>query len=68
VLVVRDYDGDPTRGLGFIPITVDQHLAMGSGGTLRMVFESDRWNSPSPSRPASRSRSAARWNSPSPTM
>ena len=29
VLVVRDYDGDSTRGMGPIPITVDQHLAMG---------------------------------------
>ena len=28
-----------------IPITVDQHLAMGPGGTLRMVFEADAWDS-----------------------
>ena len=26
-------------------ITVDQHLAMGPGGTLRMVFEADAWDS-----------------------
>jgi uncharacterized protein YjbI with pentapeptide repeats len=28
-----------------IPITIDQHLAMGPGGTLRMVFEADAWDS-----------------------
>jgi hypothetical protein len=46
-LVVRDYDGDPNFGnpLPAIPITVDQHLTMGPGGTLRMVLESDAWNS-----------------------
>jgi uncharacterized protein YjbI with pentapeptide repeats len=38
LLVVRDYEGS-------IPITVDQHLAMGPGGTLRMVFEADAWDS-----------------------
>jgi uncharacterized protein YjbI with pentapeptide repeats len=47
LLVVRDYDGDsrydPARPL--IPITVDQHLAMGPGATLRMVFEADAWDS-----------------------
>jgi uncharacterized protein YjbI with pentapeptide repeats len=37
----RDYDGNPTP----FPVTVDQHLAMGPGGTLRMVFESDAWDS-----------------------
>jgi hypothetical protein len=47
LLVVRDYHGipvaypAPTR----IPITVDQHFAMGPGGTLRMVFEADAWDS-----------------------
>jgi uncharacterized protein YjbI with pentapeptide repeats len=35
-LVVRDH---------YIPITVDQHLAMAPGGTLRMVFEADAWDS-----------------------
>jgi hypothetical protein len=48
LLVVRDYDGDPTRfptPLAPIGITVDQHLAMGPGGTLRMVFETDAWDS-----------------------
>jgi uncharacterized protein YjbI with pentapeptide repeats len=53
-LVVRDYDGDPTRTdavngtpapLSPIPITVDEHLTMGPGGTLRMVFEADEWDS-----------------------
>jgi uncharacterized protein YjbI with pentapeptide repeats len=47
LLVLRDYDGDsryePARPP--IPITVDDHLAMGPGGTLRMVFETDAWDS-----------------------
>jgi uncharacterized protein YjbI with pentapeptide repeats len=47
LLIVRDYDGDsryePAQPP--IPITVDQHLAMGPGGTLRMVFQADAWNS-----------------------
>jgi hypothetical protein len=46
-LVVGDYDGgyriDPFGSP--IPITIDQHLAMGPGGTLRMVFEADAWDS-----------------------
>ena len=44
LLVVRDYRnyfGTPTP----FPIIVDQHLAMGPGGTLRMVFEADAWDS-----------------------
>jgi uncharacterized protein YjbI with pentapeptide repeats len=54
LLVMRDYDGAPTRTnpsngipapLPPIAITIDQHLAMGSGGTLRMVFEADAWDS-----------------------
>jgi uncharacterized protein YjbI with pentapeptide repeats len=46
-LVVRDYGdfydyyGNP---LAF-PITVDQHLTMGPGGTLRIMFEADAWDS-----------------------
>jgi hypothetical protein len=47
LLVIRNYDGDsryePARPP--ISITVDQHLAMGPGGTLRMVFEADAWDS-----------------------
>jgi uncharacterized protein YjbI with pentapeptide repeats len=47
LLVVRDYDGDsrqdPDRPP--IPIMVDQHLSMDPGGTLRMVFEADAWDS-----------------------
>jgi uncharacterized protein YjbI with pentapeptide repeats len=52
--VVRDYDGRPTRigqfgdtlvPLSPIPITIDQHLTIGPGGTLRMVFEADDWDS-----------------------
>jgi hypothetical protein len=38
---VRDYDGNPTP----IPITIDKRLAMEAGGTLRMVFEADAWDS-----------------------
>jgi uncharacterized protein YjbI with pentapeptide repeats len=47
LLVVRDYDGD-TRyepALPPIPITVDQHLVMGLGSALRMMFEADAWDS-----------------------
>ncbi len=45
LLAVHDYHGNPTQSLGPIPIKVDQHLAMGPGGTLRMVFEADAWGS-----------------------
>jgi uncharacterized protein YjbI with pentapeptide repeats len=47
LLVVRDYDGGSSYGIAWppIPITVDQHLTMGPGGTLRMVFEADAWDS-----------------------
>jgi uncharacterized protein YjbI with pentapeptide repeats/formylglycine-generating enzyme required for sulfatase activity len=47
LLIVRDYDGDPRYEAAPppIPITVDQHLSMGPGGTLRMVFEADAWDS-----------------------
>jgi uncharacterized protein YjbI with pentapeptide repeats len=48
VLVVRDYDGNPVAypvPTGPISISVDQHLAMDPGGTLRMVFEADAWDS-----------------------
>ncbi len=49
LLVVRDYDGDardpylPPKPP--IPITVVQHFVLGPGGTLRMVFEADAWDS-----------------------
>jgi len=45
--VVRDYDGDsrPRRPLPPIPITVDQHFAMGPGGVLQMLFDADHWGS-----------------------
>jgi uncharacterized protein YjbI with pentapeptide repeats len=36
-LVVRDHD--------HVPITIDQHLTMGPGGTLRIVFEANDWGS-----------------------
>jgi uncharacterized protein YjbI with pentapeptide repeats len=45
LLIVRDYDGDLTRGLGTIPITVDQHLSIETGGMLRIVFDADAWDS-----------------------
>jgi uncharacterized protein YjbI with pentapeptide repeats len=51
LLVVRDYDGNPNNTLypynpiPPIPITIDQHLSMALGGTLRMVFEADAWDS-----------------------
>ena len=44
-LVVRDYDGNSSNGSGPIPITVDQHMSIGAGGTLRMMFEADDWAS-----------------------
>jgi uncharacterized protein YjbI with pentapeptide repeats len=45
LLVIRDYDGDPTRNLAPITIGVDQHFMMHAGGTLRMLFEADAWDS-----------------------
>jgi uncharacterized protein YjbI with pentapeptide repeats len=45
LLVVRDYDGRPYDLASAILISVDQHLAIGAGGTLRMVFEADAWDS-----------------------
>jgi hypothetical protein len=45
LLVVREYHGPTWNPALIIPITIDQHLAMGSGGTLRMVFEADAWDS-----------------------
>jgi uncharacterized protein YjbI with pentapeptide repeats len=45
LLVVRDFDGIPFYGFELIPITVDQRFAMAPGGTLRMVFEADAWDS-----------------------
>jgi hypothetical protein len=44
-LVVRDYEDNLYNPPRTIPIVVDQHLAMGPGGTLRMVFETDAWDS-----------------------
>jgi hypothetical protein len=45
MLIIRDYDGDSRRLLPPVPITIDQHMAMAPGGTLRMVFETDAWDS-----------------------
>ena len=48
-LVVRDYDGNPTAQpplpTGPRPIVVEQHLAMDTTGTLRLVFDADPWDS-----------------------
>ena len=44
-LLVCDYDGDLANSLAPIAITVDQHFAMGPGGTLRIVLEADAWDS-----------------------
>jgi uncharacterized protein YjbI with pentapeptide repeats len=43
--LVRDYDGDPTRTLAPIPITVQNSMAMGSNGIIHMVLEQDAWDS-----------------------
>ena len=45
MLRVRDYDGDPAHGVTPLPITIDQHFAMGDGGALRMMLEADAWDS-----------------------
>jgi hypothetical protein len=51
LLVVRDHKGNPKDQYGNpapaipISITVDHHLEMDPGGTLRMVFEADAWDS-----------------------
>jgi uncharacterized protein YjbI with pentapeptide repeats len=46
-LAVRAYDGDPSRGIGPIPVTVQNHVTLGngsaltvSGGTLRFTLTS----------------------------
>jgi uncharacterized protein YjbI with pentapeptide repeats len=47
-LVVRDYDGNSRYyepALPAIPITIDEQFATARGGTLRMVFEADHWDS-----------------------
>jgi hypothetical protein len=43
-LTVRDYDGRRNYPIGPVPITVGQHFT-NTGGTLRLVFEADDWNS-----------------------
>lgn len=46
-LFVRDYDGNPSAfpPTGPLPIIVDQHAAISTGGVVRMVFETDAWDS-----------------------
>jgi hypothetical protein len=45
LMVVRDYDGNPRSFIAPIPITVDRNLSIDPGGTLRIVFDEDDWNS-----------------------
>src|SRR5262249_16607547 len=45
VLEVRDYDGDPTRNLAPLAIHIEQQFSMNSSGILRMIFETDAWDS-----------------------
>jgi uncharacterized protein YjbI with pentapeptide repeats len=48
LLIVSDYDGNQREYpyiTGSIPITINQHLTIGPGGTLRMAFETDAWDS-----------------------
>ena len=44
-LVVRDYDGDPSRSLGPLPIMVTNGMTMGTNGILQTLFEEDAWDS-----------------------
>ena len=44
-LVVRNYHGDPDRGVGPIPISVQNHMAVASGGVLQTLFDADDWDS-----------------------
>jgi len=48
VLLVRDYDGNPDAypaPTGPIPVTIEQQFLMDVGGTLRLQFEADPWDS-----------------------
>jgi hypothetical protein len=45
MLVVRDYDGDPMRQLGPLPIQVQNEMVIEAGGRLRLEFEKDAWDS-----------------------
>jgi hypothetical protein len=44
-LVVRNYHGDPSQGLGPIPITVQGHMTMDDDGILQFLFDADPWDS-----------------------
>ena len=44
-LVVRNYHGNPSRWLGPIPIIVQDHMTMASGGGLQILFDADHWDS-----------------------
>lgn len=48
MLLVRDYDGNPDAfpaPTGPIPINVEQHFIMDTGGILQLRFEADPWDS-----------------------
>jgi uncharacterized protein YjbI with pentapeptide repeats len=44
-LVIRDYDGMASPRRRPIPITVHDHFVMSDAGMLRLIFESDPWDS-----------------------
>jgi hypothetical protein len=44
-LVIRDYDGDPSRSLPPIDILVSQHVLMDPSSELQMIFDADAWDS-----------------------
>jgi uncharacterized protein YjbI with pentapeptide repeats len=45
IFVVSDYEGSAHAELDVASITIEEHLIMDPGGTLRMVFEADAWDS-----------------------
>jgi uncharacterized protein YjbI with pentapeptide repeats len=44
LLTIRDYDGDPPRGIGRFPIVVNGHASF-SSGTISTLFDADAWDS-----------------------
>ncbi len=44
-LIVRDYDGDASRGVAPIAIRINTSFVMGQDGLLKFVLEEDAWNS-----------------------
>lgn len=43
--IVRDYDGDPVRGLGPMSIIVGNSVPLTSGSSVKMMLEADPWDS-----------------------